>query len=465
MSGTHALVLVDEVFAIDELDAATCRTACARPRRTLERAEEDSEERAPGRAREAPLRGVLASSPAEADDPPVRAAAAEVAAAAAATLLRVDERALAERLITYDTSSRTASAPAAGFVKGWLEAREIDVDDHDFGEPAGAARRRRAASRARRSSSTATSTSSPAARSSSRRASRATACIGRGAYDMKGGAGGDDVRAPRRRRAGRGARALRLRARRGVRGHRARARPTSSSAAASRGDFAITGEPTDLHVGVQAKGVLAVPAQRPRPRGARLDAVAGRQRGPEGDRRLPANRVPALLARVLRAVRPAVDQPRADPGRRRAQQGPRPLLHGRRHPLPAQPGPRRHPRADPDDPGHRGRARPSSACPRTSRAPTPTCSRCRDAVGRLTAGRVDERRPRRRLRRDLVPRRGHPGGRVRPRRRGPPRPGGVGLDLLAGALPPGAAATSCAACRPRSARARARLRAVEGGLA
>ena len=29
------------------------------------------------------------------------------------------------------------------------------------------------------------------------------------------------------------------------------------SAAASSGDFAITGEPTNLHVGIQAKGVLA----------------------------------------------------------------------------------------------------------------------------------------------------------------------------------------------------------------
>ena len=59
MSGTHALVLVDEVLPIDELDAETwSATACARPR-ALERAEEGSEERAPGRARQAPLRGVL----------------------------------------------------------------------------------------------------------------------------------------------------------------------------------------------------------------------------------------------------------------------------------------------------------------------------------------------------------------------------------------------------------------------
>ena len=51
---------------------------------------------------------------------------------AADTLGRVDERALAERLITYDTSSIDGLRAAAGFVKGWLEAREIDVEDHDF---------------------------------------------------------------------------------------------------------------------------------------------------------------------------------------------------------------------------------------------------------------------------------------------------------------------------------------------
>ena len=45
------------------------------------------------------------------------------------------------------------------------------------------------------------------------------------------------------------------------------AAPTRSSTAASCGDFAITGEPTDLHVGVQAKGVLAC-ASRSSGRGA-----------------------------------------------------------------------------------------------------------------------------------------------------------------------------------------------------
>ena len=55
---------------------------------------------------------------------------------------------------------------------------------------------------------------------------------------------------------------------------------------------------------------------RARPRRPRLDAVAGRQRGLEGDRRVPANRVLAVRARVVGDVRPALDQPRADPRRR-----------------------------------------------------------------------------------------------------------------------------------------------------
>ena len=41
----------------------------------------------------------------------------------------MDERVLAERLITYDTSNQEALRAAAGFVKGWLESREIVVTE------------------------------------------------------------------------------------------------------------------------------------------------------------------------------------------------------------------------------------------------------------------------------------------------------------------------------------------------
>src|ERR1044072_4687899 len=52
----------------------------------------------------------------------------------AATLLAVDERVLTERLVTYATSTAEGLHAAAGFVKGWLEARDIDVEAHRFGD-------------------------------------------------------------------------------------------------------------------------------------------------------------------------------------------------------------------------------------------------------------------------------------------------------------------------------------------
>ena len=45
MSGTHALVLVDEVFPVDELDLAAMRDRLREAEQRVERAEEDSEER------------------------------------------------------------------------------------------------------------------------------------------------------------------------------------------------------------------------------------------------------------------------------------------------------------------------------------------------------------------------------------------------------------------------------------
>ena len=45
MSGTHALVLVDEVLPIDELDQGTIADRLREAEQRLERAEEDSEER------------------------------------------------------------------------------------------------------------------------------------------------------------------------------------------------------------------------------------------------------------------------------------------------------------------------------------------------------------------------------------------------------------------------------------
>ena len=89
------------------------------------------------------------------------------------------------------------------------------------------------------------------------------------------------------------------------------------------GDFAITGEPTDLHIGVQAKGVLAHAHRGDRPLRARLDALGRATTRCSRRSTSSAHRVAAVRARVVRPVRPALDQPRPDPRRRRAQQGAR----------------------------------------------------------------------------------------------------------------------------------------------
>src|SRR3954468_7189646 len=43
----------------------------------------------------------------------------------------MDERALAERLMRYDTSKADELQAAAGFVRGWLGSRDIDAAAHD----------------------------------------------------------------------------------------------------------------------------------------------------------------------------------------------------------------------------------------------------------------------------------------------------------------------------------------------
>src|SRR5436190_19935132 len=168
----------------------------------------------------------------------------------------MDERALTERLITYDTSAPEGMQSAAGFVKGWLEARDVEVAGtlHN-GRPVLAA--------------TVGATSGPTVVLHGHldvvpgRPEQFTPRVagdrlfGRGAYDMKGGLAGmmcavRDLSAQER-----------------VRVHFVCVADEESEEEAQRasddlvergytGDFAITGEPTDLHIGVEAKGVLAM---------------------------------------------------------------------------------------------------------------------------------------------------------------------------------------------------------------
>ena len=168
----------------------------------------------------------------------------------------MDERALTERLITYDTSSLEGMQAAAGFVKGWLEARDVEVTGATHnGRPVLAA--------------TVGAASGPTIvlhghldvvpGHEQQFVPRVAGdkLIGRGAYDMKGGlaammcatrdlADQDEVRV-----------------------HFVCVSDEESDEVEERGsdyivqagytgDFAITGEPTDLHIGVEAKGVLAL---------------------------------------------------------------------------------------------------------------------------------------------------------------------------------------------------------------
>jgi succinyl-diaminopimelate desuccinylase len=167
----------------------------------------------------------------------------------------VDERALTERLVTYDTSSGDGLRTASGFVKGWLEAREIAVQDHPFGDL-----------------SALTAEVGPedgptvifhghldvvpgrpeqfVPRMDGDR------LYGRGAYDMKGGLAAmmcalHDLRDQDRVR-------VELICVPDEESEDIERRSSDDLVRRGHvGDFAITGEPTNLRVGVQAKGVLA----------------------------------------------------------------------------------------------------------------------------------------------------------------------------------------------------------------
>jgi succinyl-diaminopimelate desuccinylase len=168
----------------------------------------------------------------------------------------VDELTLAERLISYDTSDAEGLNRAAAFVKGWLEAREVPVvqiEHHDLPVltcEVGAREGPRVILHGHLDVV-------PARAGQFEPRIEGDRLIGRGAYDMKGGL------------------AAMMCAIRDVAEQQAvtvtfvcvpdeeaedlESRATDALLTGGLGgDFAITGEPTDLHIGVQAKGVLAV---------------------------------------------------------------------------------------------------------------------------------------------------------------------------------------------------------------
>jgi succinyl-diaminopimelate desuccinylase len=172
----------------------------------------------------------------------------------------VDERILAERLITYDTSRPEELVAAAGFVKGWLESRDIEVRHHDHnGLPVLVAEVG--------SSADAQGCPTivlhghldvvPGQPQQFQPRVVGDRLIGRGAYDMKGGLAAmmcalKDVERQERVR-------VRLVCVPDEESEELDERSTDRMVKLGLGgNFAITGEPTDLHIGVEAKGVLVM---------------------------------------------------------------------------------------------------------------------------------------------------------------------------------------------------------------
>jgi succinyl-diaminopimelate desuccinylase len=168
----------------------------------------------------------------------------------------MDERVLAERLITYDTSTSDGLRAAVGFVKGWLEARDVPVTGREFGglpvvlADVGPADGPCVILHGHLDVV-------PAHAGQFQPRIEGDRLIGRGAYDMKGGlaammlavhdvAANADVR-------------VRFICVPDEESDQLDFRCTEALVQEGlRGNFAITGEPTDLHIGVQAKGVLAI---------------------------------------------------------------------------------------------------------------------------------------------------------------------------------------------------------------
>jgi succinyl-diaminopimelate desuccinylase len=168
----------------------------------------------------------------------------------------MDVRVLAERLMTYDTSGPEGLRAGAAFVKGWLQARDIDVTEREFdGLPVVLAR---------------VGPEDgpqvlfhghldvvPAREGQFSPRVEGDRLIGRGAYDMKGALAAlmcalADVKGQR-------AVGVRLVCVPDEESDDVTRRSTDALVREGlRADFALTGEPTDLHIGVQAKGVLAV---------------------------------------------------------------------------------------------------------------------------------------------------------------------------------------------------------------
>jgi succinyl-diaminopimelate desuccinylase len=171
----------------------------------------------------------------------------------------LDERRLAEQLIRYDTSRPDGIVAASGFVRGWLESRGLPVHEHDHrglpllvadcGPPPGAA--------------LATVVLHghldvvPGRPEQFEPRVQDDRLLGRGAYDMKGALAAmmcalKDLEHQERVH-------VRLVCVPDEESEELDERSTDAFVARGLGgDFAITGEPTNMHIGIEAKGVLVL---------------------------------------------------------------------------------------------------------------------------------------------------------------------------------------------------------------
>ena len=171
----------------------------------------------------------------------------------------MEERTLAERLITYDTSTLDGLRAAAGFVKGWLQSRDLEVRDRDYeGLPViltdvGAAEGEGAPTVILHGHLDVV----PGHPEQFEPRVEGDRLIGRGAYDMKAGLAA--MMCVLKRASQQQAVRVRFVCAPDEESEEVEDRSTDVLVAEGfGGDFAITGEPTDLHIGVQAKGVLAI---------------------------------------------------------------------------------------------------------------------------------------------------------------------------------------------------------------
>ncbi len=170
----------------------------------------------------------------------------------------IDERVLAERLIGYETSRPEAIVAAAQFVKGWLDVSGItvsEIDHHGLPVLVADVGAREGTAPCVVFHGHLDVVPGLAEQFSAR--IEGDRLIGRGAYDMKGGLAAmlcalRDVADDQSVR-------VRMVVVPDEESEELDERSTDAIVARGLGgNFAITGEPTDLHIGIQAKGVLAM---------------------------------------------------------------------------------------------------------------------------------------------------------------------------------------------------------------